>query len=283
MRRINSSHVSLAISAMALFVALGGTAVAVSRIGTSQIKNKAVTGAKLRNGAVTGKKLANGAVTNPKLADGAVTTQKLADGAVATQQLGNAAVTTQKLANNAVTTQSLADNAVTSAKVANGSLTASDIAPNTFLAANGTAVDSTKLGGLPANQYVQGRGSLVFRRVQLPAGSAPFTFLSVGFGHIQGVCDAGGIPHIRYVSDVNSVNLIDWVSNFGGTTSVATTNGLGNGGAYEEPHSNLTPQSITWQAAYNDGLLDHVATAWTTGQDIGTTSCIFIGQGVTTG
>jgi hypothetical protein len=104
MRRINSSHASLGISALALFVALGGTAVAVSR--------------------------------------------------------------------SAVTTQKLADNAVTSAKVANGSLTAQDIAPNTFLAASGTAADSTKLGGLPANQYVQGRGAMVFRRVSLPAGSA---------------------------------------------------------------------------------------------------------------
>jgi hypothetical protein len=56
-----------------------------------------------------------------------------------------------------------------------------------------------------------------------------------------------------------------------------------DGGFYEEPHSTATPQSVTWQAAYSDGVLDHVATAWTTGQDIGTTSCIFIGQGVTTG
>ena len=64
---------------------------------------------------------------------------------------------------------------------------------------------------------------------------------------------------------------------------MSTTNGLANGGFFEEPHSTTVPQSVTWQAAYSDGVLDHVATAWTTGQDIGTTSCIFIGQGVTTG
>ncbi len=85
------------------------------------------------------------------------------------------------------------------------------------------------------------------------------------------------------MADGATVNLIDWVSNFGGTTSLSTTNGLTNGGFYEEPHSNTFPQSVTWQASYNDGVLDHVATAWTTGQDIGTTSCIFIGQAVTTG
>ncbi len=192
-------------------------------------------------------------------------------------------MTSAKLAGNAVTSSKLANNAVTSAKVADGSLTASDIAPHTFLAANGTAADSGKLGGLPANQYLQGRGSMVFRRVSLPAGSAPFAFLSLGFGQIEGTCAAGGVPKIRYVSNVSSVNLIDWVSNFGGTTNVTTTNGLADGGFFEEPHANTTPQSITWQAAYNDGVLDHVATAWTTGQDIGTTSCIFIGQAATTG
>ena len=110
-----------------------------------------------------------------------------------------------------------------------------------------------------------------------------FAAAYLGFGHIQGTCAAGGVPKIRYVSDVNQVNLIDWVTNYGGATAVNTTNGLTNGGIYEEPHTNVTPQSVTWQSAYNDGVQDHVATAWTTGQDIGGSSCIFIGQGVTTG
>ncbi len=263
MRRIDSSHLSLGMSAVALFVALGGTAVAIGKIGTSQIKD--------------------GAVTNAKLHSRAVGPGKLADGGVITSKLANGAVTNGKLAANAVTTSKLADNAVNSAKVADGSLRAADIAPNTFLPAAGTASDSLRLGGLQANQYLQGRGSMVFRRVSLPAGSAPFTFLAFGFGEIQGTCAPGGIPKIRYQSEVSNVNLVDWVSNYGGTTSVSTTNGLSAGTSFEEPHSTVTPQSITWQASYNDGVLDHVATAWTTGQDIGTTSCIFIGQGLTTG
>jgi hypothetical protein len=267
MRRINSSHLSLGMSAVALFVALGGTAVAIGQIGTSQIKNGAVTNAKLHDQAVGPAKLAPGAVTNSKLA--------------------NNAVTGPKLANNAVTGSKLANNAVTSAKIADGSLTAADVAPNTFLSAGGVAANSLELGGVPAGQYLQGRGSMVFRRVSLPAGSAPFTFLFLGFGEIQGTCTAGGVPKIRYVSDVASVNLIDTVTNFGagtGTTEVNTTNGLTTTGFYEEPHNNTTPQSITWQASYTDASqVDHVATAWTSGQDIGLTSCIFIGQGLTTG
>jgi hypothetical protein len=42
----------------------------------------------------------------------------------------------------------------------------------------------------------------------------------------------------------------------------------------------LTPQSVTWQAAYNDGT-DQVATAWVSDQDEGG-SCVFIAQGTTT-
>jgi hypothetical protein len=246
MPRIDASRTALALSAGALFISLGGTALAVSQIGTNQIKNGAVTTKKLRNGAVT--------------------RSKLAGGAVGTSQLAN--------------------NAVTSSKVRDGSLKASDIAANTFLASDGTAANSLQLGGLPAGQYMQGRGSQVFRRVQLAAGSAPFAFLSLGFGTIEGTCAPGGVPKIRFVSNTTTVNLIDWVTDFGaphGTTDVTTTNGLTNGAFFEVPHTTVVPQEVTWQAAYNDGVQDHVATAWTTGQDIGTTSCIFIGQAVTTG
>jgi hypothetical protein len=61
---------SLAISALALSLALGGgSALAVAGlIGTGQIKNGAVTTPKLANGAVTAPKLANGAVTPAKVA-----------------------------------------------------------------------------------------------------------------------------------------------------------------------------------------------------------------------
>src|SRR5437763_1166234 len=103
-------------------------AMEVTQIGTKQIRNGAVTTSKIKKGAVTGSKLAGGAVGNSALANGAVNASKLAG------------------------------DAVDSSKVRDGSLRATDVAPNTFLPANGTAADSQKLGGLPANQYVQGLG-----------------------------------------------------------------------------------------------------------------------------
>src|SRR5947209_17207252 len=109
MRKLSSSSASLVISLAALFVALGGTAFAVSQVGTSQIKNGAVTAAKLHSAAVVRGKIKAGSVGSQQLADGAVTSLKLGPAAV-----GSSA---------------LAGNAVTSSKVTDGSLTAGDIAP----------------------------------------------------------------------------------------------------------------------------------------------------------
>jgi hypothetical protein len=56
------SHLSYAnvIATVALFLALGGTAWALSKnsVGTKQLKNNAVTGKKIKNGAVTRRKIA---------------------------------------------------------------------------------------------------------------------------------------------------------------------------------------------------------------------------------
>ena len=68
---------------LALFVALGGSAYAVTSlpsnsVGTSQLKNSAVTTPKLANGAVTSSKLGAASVGAGKLANGAVTGAKVA-------------------------------------------------------------------------------------------------------------------------------------------------------------------------------------------------------------
>jgi hypothetical protein len=335
MKWINSARVSLALSATALFVALGGTAVAVSQIGTSQIRNGAVTGKKVKNGAITSKKLAGGAVTASKLGARAVGTASLADGAVTSAKLGAASVTAGKLGSAAVasgniasgavatgniasgavatgniasgavasgniaggavgTTQldagavangNLANNAVTSAKVQDGSLTSSDVASNTFLAASGTAVNSQQLGGLTAAGFIRGTGRWVSNRVVVPAGgTAPI--LELNFAFIQGTCP-GSIPTQSIVAELPLENALYTAINFGnsstassGTTDVSTANALSAGSALVATHANTTPQTVTWQAAYNDGK-DEIATAWVSGQDeLG--SCVFIAQGTTT-
>ena len=58
---------ALVISILALFVALGGSAYAASKIGTNDIKANAITAGKIKNSAVTTKKIKNGAVTGAKV------------------------------------------------------------------------------------------------------------------------------------------------------------------------------------------------------------------------
>lgn len=137
-KRLTYSNV---IATMALFVALGGAAVAAglprNSVGPKQLKRGAVTAAKIRKQAVTSAKLATGAVTIGKLGpnsvgpnnigNGAVTTPKLGKSSVIAETIKNSVVTTNKLNNEAVTTPKLANEAVTSAKLGKGSVTAAKL------------------------------------------------------------------------------------------------------------------------------------------------------------
>lgn len=137
-RRLSYSNV---IATMALFIALGGVAVAAglprNSVGSNQIKKGAVTAAKIRKQAVTSGKLAPKSVITGKLGpnsvtpgnigNGAVTTAKLADGSVIAKTIKNSVVTTNKLDNEAVTTAKLGNESVTSAKLGKGSVTAAKL------------------------------------------------------------------------------------------------------------------------------------------------------------
>jgi hypothetical protein len=122
------------IATIALFVALGGAAVAAglpkNSVGPNQLKRGAVTTPKLKRGAVTAGKIAPKAVVAGKLGanavlpgnlgNGIITTSKLSDGAVIASKIKNGVVTTNKLNNGAVTTAKLGDKSVTLGKLADG-------------------------------------------------------------------------------------------------------------------------------------------------------------------
>jgi len=290
------------VATLALFLVLaGGSAFAAKQmlpknsVGTKQIKSGAVAAAKLKNGSVTGAKLAAGAVGTNKLADGAVNSGKLASGAVTTGNIAPGAVTagtianqavgTSKLAGGAVANGNLANDAVTSDKVKDGSLTSTDVAPNTFLAANGTAVNSAQLDGLGPSEFVRGKARFMSARVVVPAGQSR-EVLELNFAHIEGTCSGGSVPTQSIVAELDLENAFYTAIDFGlsstapGTTEIGTANALTAGGSLTATHAAVTPQSVTWQAAYNDGT-DQVATAWVSDQDEGG-SCVFIAQGTTT-
>ena len=229
--------------------------------------------------------LANSAVTSAKLGSASVTAGKLDNAAVASQNIANGAVGTTQLGTSAVANGNLAGNAVTSAKVQDGSLTSSDIAPNTFLASNGTAANSQQLDGLSAAGFIRGTGRWVSNRVVVPSGgTAPI--LELNFAFIQGTCP-GSVPTQSIIAELPLENALYTAINSGnsstagaGTTDVSTANAVNAGSALTATHSSTTPQTVTWQAAYNDGK-EEVATAWVSGQDE-SGSCVFIAQGTTT-
>ena len=242
--RINTSAASLAMSATALFVALGGTAVAVSQeVGTKQIANGAVTSSKLHK----------------------------------------AAVTTSKLANNAVTSSKLANNAVTTNKLANAAVTATKVAPNTFLAAGGTAVNSARLGDLLPGDFVQGVGIMEYRRVVVPLNTSGEPFLSSGFGAFTANCSSTGKLSVTWSPTVANAELEATLIQYPGTASVDSANGIPASGSFIEPSTAISgPMSVTFQIGYTSGL-DHVVTAWVTGRFESGTGCVYIGQELSSG
>ena len=132
------------IATIALFVALGGAAVAAglpkNSVGTNQLKRGAVSAAKLKRGAVTAGKIAPKAVVAGKLGanavlpgnlgNGIITTNKLSDGAVIASKIKNSVVTTNKLNNGAVTSAKLDDGSVNPNKLGDGAVTFAKLAPN---------------------------------------------------------------------------------------------------------------------------------------------------------
>lgn len=110
------------IASLALFIALGGAAVAAglpkNSVGPNQIKKGAVTPKALRKGAVTSGKIAPKAVVAGKLGPNAVLPGNLGAGIINTSKIAASAVNAEKIANNVVTTNKITNKAVTSAKIA---------------------------------------------------------------------------------------------------------------------------------------------------------------------
>jgi hypothetical protein len=135
--RLSKLNYSNVIATIALFVALGGAAVAAglpkNSVGTKQLKRGAVTAAKIKKAAVTSGKLAQKSVIAGKLGPNAVLPGNIGNGAVTSAKIGAGAVIASSIKNGVITTNKLANEAITSAKLGKGSVTlaklADEIAP----------------------------------------------------------------------------------------------------------------------------------------------------------
>lgn len=145
--QLNYSNV---IATIALFVALGGAAVAAglpkNSVGPQQLKRGAVTTPKLRKGAVTSGKLAPKSVIAGKLGPNAVTPGNIGNGAITSAKLASGAVIASTIKNGVVTTNKLNNEAVTAAKLGKGSVTLAKLADDV----------SPLLGTLKSGQTLRG-------------------------------------------------------------------------------------------------------------------------------
>lgn len=122
---------SNAIATIALFIALGGAAVAAGlpkkSVGPKQLKRGAVTAKALRRGAVTSPKLAPKSVIVGKLGPSAVLPGNIVDGGITSTKIAGGAVIAKSIKNGVVTGNKLANEAVTTAKLGKGSVTTSKL------------------------------------------------------------------------------------------------------------------------------------------------------------
>jgi trimeric autotransporter adhesin len=142
------------IASIALFVALGGAAVAAGlpkgSVGPKQLKHGAVTAAAIRKQAVTSGKLAPKSVIAGKLGPNAVLPGNIGNGAISSAKIGAGAVIASSIKNGVVTTNKLANANVTTAKLADGSVTNSKLGPEV----------APLLGTLKSGQTLRGMFSL---------------------------------------------------------------------------------------------------------------------------
>jgi trimeric autotransporter adhesin len=208
------------IASLALFVALGGSAVAAglakNSVGPNQLKKGAVQANKIAKQAVTSGKIAPKAVTagklgpnavlpgnlgagiidSSKIAASAVTAEKIKNNVVTTNKITNGAVNTQKIAANGVATTNLAEKAVTTAKLNEGAVTAAKLAPGVLgnvenLKAGQTERGVFSLGGTKAEgDETSAFGAISFQQILAanPAATVivpkagPFTTQCPGLG-----------------------------------------------------------------------------------------------------
>lgn len=165
------------VASVALFLALGGAAVAATAlprksVGPKQLRPGAVHSIAITRGAVTAAKLGNRSVVVGKLGPGAVTPGNLGNGAVTTDKIAAAAVIAASIKNGVITTNKLGNEVVTSAKLGKGSVTAAklgaDVAPLLGTLRTGqTLRGSFDLGG--EEQLTRGGISFQFPLVNPPA------------------------------------------------------------------------------------------------------------------
>lgn len=280
-------HPATLIAMLALFVALSGVGYAATQIGTSQIKNSAVTTPKIKTGAVTNGKIKANAVTTGKIATGGVTSSDIAGGAVGTKGLANGAVNASKIAAGAVGSNALANGGVVGGKLGNGAVTNEKLGPNSVTSAK-IAGSTITAANIAPGQVVTGKGSLVSARSLLgPAVTAATPVLTVpGIATLSFDCavTTGAATTVTNISGapltVSAAALND------GAAPVAQSQVLAAGASASLANTGTGGvQGTTWQLGAGEAATARVATVTVSVAGAATpgTGCAVTAQALTTG
>lgn len=169
MRRLNrlagqltSAHL---VAWLALFIALGGSAFAVTQIprnsiGPQQLKRGAVQAQHIRGGAVNRHKIAPRAINNTRIAAGAVNSPKIANGSINRNKIRPGAVDSSRLAAGAVGAEAIQPGAVQSGALAAGSVGTGHLANNSVSRAKIAEGSLPMLAPLRSGQTLRGMFAL---------------------------------------------------------------------------------------------------------------------------
>jgi hypothetical protein len=215
-------------SVTAVFIALGGSALAINKIKANSVGSK-----QLKTGAVKNADLADNSVTSPKVADGSLLGVDFKSGELPAGAQGIAGPTGPQGpqgqqgvqgATGTVDTSNFYDKAASDAR---------------FLGITATASNSIALGAIPAATFptttrdantlaVNGNPKLGFARRSLPAASGFTTILNIGLlGRIDVSCSDPAQPSIRYRNTQGSAEDV-WIQNMiGGAFSPFASVGAG--------------------------------------------------------
>ncbi len=134
------SHAT-AVAYLALFVAMGGGALAathVSRnsVGPKQLRKEAVTGAKIKTGAISGAKVADGSLTGSDVQDESLASTDVLNGSLTGGDVQNGSLAGTDLQNESLTGIDVQNESLTGVDVQNESLTGGDVQNGTLTGAD---------------------------------------------------------------------------------------------------------------------------------------------------
>jgi hypothetical protein len=199
---------AVVISCMALFLALGGTALALPKL--------SVRSAQIVDGTVRTVDLRDNAVSSPKIADQTITAGDLGTDSVGSDEIAENAVGSPEVAPDSLTANDLGAASVGSSEVADQSLTSNDLGPDSVgsseIAAN--SVGSSELGTVTVRTNSQA----------IAAGAAGSITVNCAAG--ERAISGGGQP-----------------GNFG--VEMTSTRPNGNGWLYQAKNNNAAASTIT--------------------------------------